>query len=168
MVTLQWWHKIAVGICPFSGEWYPISLIRTFVLGISAADWLLRNTTEGALVCTITTLSEAFGVEGFTISITWSWILKQWREFNKGNAMAFLVDEWVTPGFGNRYQRKIDMPLWITNATELLSRKALCQWSCQCLIANMKKQKDRHYILPMLANMATRLWRFVQMTQVFL
>ena len=33
MVTLQWWHKIAVGICPFSCEWYPISLIRTFVLG---------------------------------------------------------------------------------------------------------------------------------------
>ena len=39
---------------------------------------------------------------------------------------------------------------------------------CQRLIANMKKQKDGYSILPMLANMATRLWRFVQLTQIFL
>ena len=46
---------------------------------LSAADWLLWNTKEGTPVCVITTLSEAFGKEGFTISITWSWTLKQWR-----------------------------------------------------------------------------------------
>ena len=39
---------------------------------------------------------------------------------------------------------------------------------CLFLIANMKKQKDRHSNLPMLANMATMLWRFVQMTEMFL
>ena len=39
---------------------------------------------------------------------------------------------------------------------------------CQRLIANMKKQKGGYSILPMMANMATRLWRFVQMTQLIL
>ena len=37
---------------------------------LSAAGWLLRNTDEGIPVSAITTLSEAFGVGGFTISIT--------------------------------------------------------------------------------------------------
>ena len=37
---------------------------------------LFRNTKEGTPVSIITTLSEAFGIEGFTISISWSWILK--------------------------------------------------------------------------------------------
>ena len=64
---------------------------------LSAADWLLRNTNEGTSVSAITTLNEAFGIEGFPISIAWSWVLKQWREFNKDSgAMVFLVDEWVT------------------------------------------------------------------------
>ena len=36
---------------------------------------------------------------------------------------------------------------------------------CQRCIANMKK--DRQSILPMLVDMATRLWRFVQMKQMF-
>ena len=59
---------------------------------------------KGTPVSIITTLSEAFGIEGFLIIISWSWILKQWREFNKGSAMAFLVDEWVTPDVGNSRQ----------------------------------------------------------------
>ena len=84
-----------------------------------------KNTKECTPVCAITTLSEAFGIEGFTISISWSWILKQWREVNKGSAMTFLIDEWVTPDVGNRRQGKSYMPLCITNATELLLRKAL-------------------------------------------
>ena len=74
---------------------------------LSRADWLFQNTKECTPVSAITTLSEAFGIEGFTISISWSWILKQWREFNKGSAIAFLVDEWVTPDVGNRHQGKI-------------------------------------------------------------
>ena len=86
---------------------------------------LLRNTKEGTPVSIITTLSEAFGIEGFTISISWSWILKQWREFNKGSAVAFLVDEWVTPDVGNSRQIKSYMPLRITNAMELLPRIVL-------------------------------------------
>ena len=65
------------------------------------------GTKEDTPVSAITTLSEAFWIEGFTISITWSWVLKQWREFNKGRAIDFLVDEWVTPDFGNRCQEKI-------------------------------------------------------------
>ena len=122
---------------------------------LSEADWLFQNTKEGTLVSAITTLSEAFGIVGFTISISWSWILKQWREFNKGSAMAFLVDEWVTPDVKNRRQGKI------LHATVYYKR----YW-----VSNMKKQKqeDRHSILPMLVNMATRLWPFVQMTQIFL
>ena len=56
------------------------------------------------------------------------------------------------------------MPLRITNAMEFTSKNSS---ECQRLIANMKKQKNRHSILPMLANMATRLWRFVQMTDIF-
>ena len=68
---------------------------------LSAADWLLRNTKEGTPGCAITTLGENFGIEGFTISITWSWILKQWREIYKDSAMAILVGEWVTPDFLN-------------------------------------------------------------------
>ena len=92
---------------------------------LSTADWLFQNTKECTPVSAITTLSEAFGIEGSTISISWSWILKQWREFNKGSAMAFLVDEWVTPDVGNRRQGKSYMPLCITNATELLPRIAL-------------------------------------------
>ena len=122
---------------------------------LSAADWLFQNTKEGTPVSAITTLSEAFGIVGFTISISWSWILKQWREFNKGSAMAFLVDEWVTPDVENRHQGKI------LHATVYYKR----YW-----VYNMKKQKqeDRHSILPMLVNMATRLWPFVQMTQIFL
>ena len=59
---------------------------------LSAADWLLQNKKDGTPGSAITTLSEAFGIKGFTISITWSWILKQWREFNKSSAMTFLVD----------------------------------------------------------------------------
>ena len=134
---------------------------------LSRADWLFHNTKECTPVSAITTLSEAFGIEGFTISISWSWILKQWREFNKGSAMAFLVDEWVTPDVGNRHQGKtLHATLyykryWVTskNSSE-----------CQRLISNMTKQKqeDRHSILAMLANMATRLWPFVQITQIFL
>ena len=65
---------------------------------------LFRNTKEVTPIGIITTLSEAFGIEGFTISISWSWILKQWREFNKGSVVAFLVDEWVTPDVGNSRQ----------------------------------------------------------------
>ena len=37
---------------------------------LSAADWLLPNINEGTLVIAITTLSQAFGIESFTISIT--------------------------------------------------------------------------------------------------
>ena len=95
---------------------------------LSTADWLFQNTKECIPVSAITTLSIAFGIEGFTISISWSWILKQWREFNKGSAMAFLADKWVTPDVGNRRQGKIlhsRMPLCITNATELLPIIAL-------------------------------------------
>ena len=46
---------------------------------LSTADWLFQNTKECTPVSATTTLSEAFGIEGFTISISWSWILKQWR-----------------------------------------------------------------------------------------
>ena len=65
---------------------------------------LFRNTKEGTPVSIIITLGEAFGIEDFTISISWSWILKQWRELNKGSSVAFLVDEWVTPDVGNSHQ----------------------------------------------------------------
>ena len=65
---------------------------------------LFRNTKETTTVSIITTLSEAFVIESFTISISWSWILKQWREFNKRSAVAFLVDEWVTPDVVNSRQ----------------------------------------------------------------
>ena len=126
---------------------------------------LFRNTKEGTPVSIITTLSEAFGIEGFTISISWSWILKQWREFNKGSAVAFLVDEWVTPDFGNSHQGKSYMPLRIIKRYGVTSKNSS---ECQRLIANMKKKKNRQSILPMLSNMATRLWRFVQMTEMFL
>ena len=51
---------------------------------LSAADWLLRNTNEGTPVSAITTLSEAFGIEGFTINIT-SWI------FNNGESLTRVV-----------------------------------------------------------------------------
>ena len=71
-----------------------IELLLCFM--ILCQKW--RNKTVQS---TIKTLNEAFGIEGFTISITWEWILRQRREFNKGSAMAFLVDEWVTPDFGN-------------------------------------------------------------------
>ena len=86
---------------------------------------LFRNTKEGTPVSIIPTLSEAFGIEGFMISISWPWILKQWREFNKGSAVAFLVDEWVTPDVGNSRQGKSYKPLRITNAMELLPRIVL-------------------------------------------
>ena len=125
---------------------------------------LFRNTKEGTPVSIITKLSEAFGIEGFTISISWSWILKQWREFNKGSVVAFLVDEWVTPDVGKSSG-------YILHATMNYKRYGVTSKNsseCQRLITNMKKQKDRHSILPMLANMATRLWRFVQMTEIFL
>ena len=46
---------------------------------LSTADWLFQNTKECTPVSATTTLSEAFGIEGFTISISWSWIWKQWR-----------------------------------------------------------------------------------------
>ena len=129
---------------------------------LSAADWLFGNTKEGTPVSAITTLSEAFGIEGFTISVSWSWILKQWRE---GSTRAFQGDEWVTPDVGKRRQETILHAIvnykryWVTskNSSE-----------CQRLIANMKKQKGGYSITPMLAHMATRLWRFVQMTQMFL
>ena len=68
-------------------------LLGPWSSALSAADRLLPNTNEGTTVIAITTLSEAFGIESFTIRITWSWILKQWREFDKGSAMALLVDE---------------------------------------------------------------------------
>ena len=50
-------------------------------------------------------------------------------------------------------------PYWVTfkNSSE-----------CQRLIANMKKQKDGYSILPMLANMATRMWQiFSDNTDIF-
>ena len=59
---------------------------------LSAADWLFRNTKEGTPVSAITTLSEAFGIEGFTISVSWSWILKQWIEFNGGIPRSWMGD----------------------------------------------------------------------------
>ena len=37
---------------------------------LSTADWLLQNTKEDTPVSAIITLSEAFEIEGFTISIT--------------------------------------------------------------------------------------------------
>ena len=141
---------------------------------LSAANWLFPNTKGGTPVSVITTLSEAFGIEGSTISISWSWILKQWREFNKGSAIAFLVDEWVTPDVGNRRQGKIlhaTVNYIFLHATVNYKRYLVTSKNnpeCQRLIANMKKHKDRHSTLPMLAYMATRLWRFVQMTQIFL
>ena len=92
---------------------------------LSTADWLLQNTKEGTPVSAITTLSEAFGKEGFTISITWSRIL------------AFLVDGWVTPDVGNRHRGKILQATvnykhyWVTSKTSS---------ECLRLIANMKTQ----------------------------
>ena len=87
-----------------------------------AADWLFRNTKEGTPVSAITTLSEAFGIEGFTISISWSWILKQWWEFKIGHSKE--MNGWhqmlETGVRGKSY-----MPLWITNAIDLLPRIAL-------------------------------------------
>ena len=59
---------------------------------LSAADWLFRNTKEGTPVIAITTLNEAFGIEGFTIRISRSWILKQWREFNLGIPRRWMGD----------------------------------------------------------------------------
>ena len=79
---------------------------------LSAARWLLWSTDEGTPVSAITTLSEAFGVGGFTISITWSGILIQWREFNTGSLIAFLVDEWVTPDLGNNSDSLELKPGW--------------------------------------------------------
>ena len=57
-------------------------------LALSATDWLLRNTNEGTPVSAITTPNDAFGIESFTISITWSWI------FNSGETKtgARLID----------------------------------------------------------------------------
>ena len=74
---------------------------------VLSAHWSLRNTNEGNPVSAITTLNEALGIKGFIISITWSCILNQWKEFNKGRAMTFLVDEWVTPDVGKRRQGRI-------------------------------------------------------------
>ena len=65
---------------------------------------LFQNAKEGTPVSIITTLSEAFGIVGITISNAWSWILKQWRELKKGSAVAFLVDERVIPDVGNSRQ----------------------------------------------------------------
>ena len=59
---------------------------------LSTADWLFRNTKEGTPISAITTLSEAFGIEGCTISASWSWILKQWREFNEGIPRRWMGD----------------------------------------------------------------------------
>ena len=82
----------------------------------------------------------------------------------ESSTRAFQGDEWVTPDVGKRRQEKS------LHAT--VNYK--CYWvtskdssGCQRLIANMKKQKGGYSILPMLANMATRLWRFVQITQIF-
>ena len=123
---------------------------------LSAADWLFRNKNEGTPVIAITILSEAFGIEGFTIRISRSWILKQWREFNLGIPRRWMGDTrcWKQVSGENP-----TCHYWVTskNSSE-----------CQRLIANMEKQKDRYSTLPMLANMDTRLWRFVQMTQIFL
>ena len=63
-------------------------------------------------------------------------------------------------------KRKSYRPLWSTNTTELLYTSKNSS-ECQRPIANMKKQQDGYSILPMLANMATRLWLFIQMTQIF-
>ena len=164
IATLSWWQKIAVGRCPFSGDSYPISSLGPLSSVLSAADWLLRNTKERNPISALTTLNEAFGIEGFTISITWSWILMHWWDFNKGSAMAFPVDEWVTPDVGNRRQGKILQATLNYKCCWVTSKNSS---DCQRLIANMKKQKDRYSILPMLANMATRLWRFVQMVHIF-
>ena len=132
-----------------------------FPSALSAADWLFRNTKEGTPVSAITTLSEAFGIEGFTISVSWSWILKQWREINEGIPRRWMGD---TRCWKRRHEKILHATMnykryWVTskNSSE-----------CQRLIANMKKQKGGYSILPMLANMATRVWRFVQMTQLFL
>ena len=128
---------------------------------LSTADWLFRNTKEGTPVSAITTLSEAFGIEGCTIRVRdhgfWS--------SGESSTRAFQWDEWVTPDVGKRRHEKIlhatvnYKRYWVTSKNSP---------ECQRLIANMKKQKDGYSILPMLANMATRLWRFVQMTQLFL
>ena len=74
---------------------------------LSAADWLFRNTKEGTPVSAITTLSEAFGIEGFTISDHGFW------SSGESSTRAFQGDEWVTPDVGNRCQGKI------LHATEL-------------------------------------------------
>ena len=92
---------------------------------LSTADWSLQNRKEDTPVSAIIKLSEAYGTQGFTIRIIWSWILKQWIEFNKGSAVAFVEGEWVTPDVGNMRQGKSYIPLWITNATELFPRTAL-------------------------------------------
>ena len=111
------------------------------------------NTKEEIPVSVITTLSEAFGVEGFTISISWSWILKQWREFNKVHGIPC---RWMGD---TRCRKQVSGENLHANANYK------CYWvtsknssECQRLIANMKKQKHRHSILPTLANMATGLW----------
>ena len=52
---------------------------------LPAADWLLRNTNEGTRVSDITTLSEAFVIDVFTIIITWSW------NFNNGESLTRVV-----------------------------------------------------------------------------
>ena len=111
---------------------------------------LFRNIKEGTPVSIITTLSEAFGIEGFTNSISWSWILKQWRELNKGSAVAFLVDEWVTPDVGNSRQGKsymhyelqtlprivlsanVSLPIWRSRRTDIPSCPCWQIWLLGC------------------------------------
>ena len=102
---------------------WKVSFLRSLFL--STSDWLLRYTNEGTAINAITTLSEAFGVEGFAISITWSWILKQLREFNKGSAIAVLVDNGWHQILETGVRGKSYMPTWITDTTELLTRIAL-------------------------------------------
>ena len=63
----------------------PFHSLESLSLALSAADWLLRNTNEGTPFNAITTLSEAFGTESFTISIICSWI------FNSGESLTRVV-----------------------------------------------------------------------------
>ena len=59
---------------------------------LSAAAWLLQNTNEGTPV-------SALGLRVLSSVLHWHGFWR--RAFNKDNSIAFLVDEWMTPDFGN-------------------------------------------------------------------
>ena len=87
---------------------------------LSAADWLFRNTEEGTPVSAITTLSEAFGRgiyhQYFMIMGFEAVEIVQLGHSKEMNGWHQILETGVR---GKSY-----MPLWITNAIELLPRIA--------------------------------------------